>query len=116
MMGTNPGGVPAYGGGQKSVVFTNSTTTNTTAATTTVTLPRSTKPIKLIASVSNAGSATISVQGLGPETYTGVISTNVPLVLSLAGLPESTSVIVTYGIFVNNTTTPTYVLGSIFYT
>ena len=108
-------GVGSYGGGTKGVTFAVSSTTNTTSATTSVTFPRSTKPVKLIASVSGGGTANITVQGLGAEMYAGSISANVPLVLPLAGLPEGTSLTISYQIFVTNTTTATYVNGTVFY-
>ena len=108
-------GIAAYGGGQKGVTFATSSTTNTTAATTSVTFPRSTKPTKLIASVGAAGTANVRIQGLGAETYAGSISANVPLVLPLDGLPETVNLTITYDIFVAQTTTATYINGSIYY-
>jgi hypothetical protein len=90
--GATGGGTPTYGGGAKGVPFSRVVTVaDTSFATITVTLPRSTKPTKIVASVS-AGSANIQVQGNGQEMYAGAIAPNVPLVLDLAGYPEVTSV------------------------
>jgi len=83
---------PSYAGSAKAVQFSRTVTVNDTSyATITVTLPRSSRPISLIATIST-GTALIQVQGNGVEYYGGAISPNVPLTLSLAGFPETTSV------------------------
>jgi len=79
-------------GGQKAVQFSRAVTAADTAfATITVTLPRSSKPIKIKFTIS-AGVALVQVQGNGVEYYGDQVGPNIPTVLPLAGFPETTSV------------------------
>jgi len=102
--------VPSFGGASKGVPFSRVVTVADSAfANITVTFPRSTKPISLVASIS-AGAGALQVQGLGQEFYAGAISPNVPLVLSLQGLPETTSIVVQVEQFAASTLS-----GAVFY-
>ena len=86
--------VPGVKGAAKGVNFSRTVTVNDSSyANITVTFPRSSKPIYLLATIST-GTALIQIQGLGAELYSGSISPNLPLVLSLSGLPETTYVVV----------------------
>lgn len=103
-------GTPQYAGGEKAVQFSRVVTlADTSFATITVSFPRSTKPTKIIISVS-AGAALVQVQGLGPETYGGAVSPNVPLVIDLKGYPEATSIPVQVEQLAAST-----IAGSVFY-
>ena len=111
MMAGPRAGVPSYGGSARGAPFSRLVTlADTSFATITVTLPRSSKPLYIIASVS-AGSANLQVQGNGVEYYAGAIAPNVPLTLSLSGFPETTSVNVQVEQFAASTLN-----GAVYYT
>ena len=112
MMGAGSA-APVFAGSPKGVTFSTSTTTTNALATTTVTLPRSSKPIRLLVSVTPGASANIQVQGNGVEFYAGSCSPNLPLSLPLTGFPETTTLNVQYIIYC---TTTAYINGTLFYT
>jgi hypothetical protein len=90
--GGSRGAGVGFTGGSKAVQFSRTTTTaDASFATITVTLPRSSKPIGMLVSVST-GIALVQVQGNGVELYGGSVSQNLPLQLNLPGFPETTSV------------------------
>ena len=82
-------------GGPKGVNFSRAVTAaDTVTVTLSVALPRSTKPIAAKFTIS-AGTALISVQGNGIETYGDQVGPNIPTVLPLDGFPETTYVVIT---------------------
>jgi hypothetical protein len=115
MMGMRPmgGSTPAtagVSGGARSVPFSRLVTVaDSSFATTTVTLPRSSKPIKIVLAVT-ASAAIVQVQGNGPEVYSVTVSNTMPSVLDLTGFPETTTVGVQSEILGAATLT-----GSVFY-